>query len=91
MSVFKISCVIFYTILQMSYFVCELQQVGLLCAQHCLNALVQDSLFSAAELAEIAAQLDEEERTRMAEAGLDTAEYQRFLKVLTGFSLNFVV
>ena len=46
-----------------------------------MNALVQDSVFSANELAEIAKQLDEEERARMAEAGVNTTEYQRFLKV----------
>ena len=32
-----------------------------LCAQHCLNALLQDNIFSAADLAELGRQLDERE------------------------------
>ncbi|KAI9321261.1 Josephin-domain-containing protein [Dichotomocladium elegans] len=37
------------------------KQEGLLCAQHALNALIQDALFSAASLAEIGKRLDEQE------------------------------
>ena len=61
------------------YFI--LQQEGSLCAQHCLNALLQGSYFTAIDLAEHARRLDETERQTMAEAGVQTDEYQQFLKV----------
>ncbi|KAL5008326.1 hypothetical protein ScPMuIL_013907 [Solemya velum] len=54
------------------------KQEGSLCAQHCLNALLQGQYFSPVDLADIGRQLDEHERERMAEAGLNTEEYQNF-------------
>ena len=57
------------------------QQEGSLCAQHCLNALLQGQYFSAVDLADIARQLDETEREQMAEAGTQSIEYQRFMQV----------
>lgn len=44
-----------------------LQQEGRLCAQHCLNAVLQGSYFTAVDLSEIALGLDEEERQQMSE------------------------
>jgi len=58
-----------------------LQQEGSLCAQHCLNALLQGPYFSAVDLAEIGRQLDETEREQMAVGGTDNESYQRFLQV----------
>lgn len=57
------------------------QQEGSLCAQHCLNNLLQGEYFSPVELSSIAHQLDEEERMRMAEGGVQTEEYRTFLQV----------
>lgn len=57
------------------------QQEGSLCAQHCLNALLQGQYFTPVDLADIGHQLDEHERERMAEAGLNTEEYQKFVEV----------
>lgn len=57
------------------------QQEGSLCAQHCLNALLQNQYFSAVDLAQIGTRLDEQERERMAEGGIGTSEYQRFIEV----------
>lgn len=37
------------------------RQQGQLCAQHALNALLQEPLFTAIDLAEIARQLDQDE------------------------------
>lgn len=62
--------------------VCVFQQEGSLCAQHCLNNLLQGEYFSPVELSSIAEQLDEEERMRMAEGGVQTEEYRTFLQVL---------
>ncbi|TRY69699.1 hypothetical protein DNTS_008908, partial [Danionella cerebrum] len=56
-------------------------QEGSLCAQHCLNNLLQGEYFSPVELSSIAHQLDEEERMRMAEGGVQSVEYQTFLEV----------
>ncbi|XP_066281157.1 ataxin-3-like isoform X2 [Branchiostoma lanceolatum] len=58
----------------------KFQQEGSLCAQHCLNALLQGEYFTAVDLASFAQQLDEAERERMAEGGTTTAEYQHFLQ-----------
>ncbi|XP_077179636.1 ataxin-3 isoform X7 [Paroedura picta] len=56
------------------------RQEGSLCAQHCLNNLLQGEYFSPVELSSIAQQLDEEERIRMAEGGLSSEEYRTFLQ-----------
>lgn len=45
-----------------------LQQEGRLCAQHCLNATLQGSYFTAVDLSELAMRLDEEERQQMSES-----------------------
>lgn len=58
------------------------QQEGSLCAQHCLNNLLQGEYFTPIELSSIAHQLDEEERMRMAEGGVTSEEYRTFLQVL---------
>lgn len=41
-------------------------QEGLLCGQHCLNNLLQQTLFTAVDLSEIAIRLDETEREMLA-------------------------
>lgn len=63
------------------YFLFLCQQEGSLCAQHCLNNLLQGEYFSPVELSSIAQQLDEEERMRMAEGGVSSEEYRTFLQV----------
>ena len=57
------------------------QQEGSLCAQHCLNALLQNQYFSAVDLAQIGERLDDRERDTMAEGGVATNEYQQFIEV----------
>jgi hypothetical protein len=47
-----------------------------------LNALLQGSYFTPVDLAILAQQLDDEERMRMAESGLDSEEYRSFLEVI---------
>lgn len=58
-----------------------MQQEGSLCAQHCLNNLLQGEYFTPVDLSSIAHQLDEEERMRMAEGGVASEEYRTFLQV----------
>jgi len=60
----------------------------LLCAQHCLNALLQGQYFSPVDLAKIAKDLDDEERQRMGEAGIESDEYRRFLQVSIHFTIQ---
>lgn len=57
------------------------QQEGYLCAQHCLNALLQGPYFTAVDLATLAQQMDEQERERMAENGIESEEYRNFIQV----------
>lgn len=61
-----------------------MQQEGSLCAQHCLNALLQGPYFTPVELGSLAQQMDDEERLRMAECGEESEEYQRFLQQPSG-------
>jgi len=56
------------------------QQDGSLCAQHCLNSLLQGQFYSAVDLADLASELDTMERLRMAEVGEDTPEYRQFMQ-----------
>ncbi|XP_077637085.1 ataxin-3 isoform X1 [Crocuta crocuta] len=60
------------------------KQEGSLCAQHCLNNLLQGEYFSPVELSSIARQLDEEERMRMAEGGVTSEDYRTFLQQPSG-------
>ncbi|KAF5279000.1 hypothetical protein FQA39_LY05678 [Lamprigera yunnana] len=61
-----------------------LTQEGSLCAQHCLNALLQGAYFTPVDLSTLAQRLDEEERLRMAECGEESEEYQRFIRQPSG-------
>uniref|UniRef100_A0A8C9YU58 ubiquitinyl hydrolase 1 n=1 Tax=Sander lucioperca TaxID=283035 RepID=A0A8C9YU58_SANLU len=70
------------------------KQEGSLCAQHCLNNLLQGEYFTPVDLSSIAHQLDEEERMRMAEGGMASEEYRTFLqldllKIIVLFSLQW--
>lgn len=58
-----------------------MQQEGYLCAQHCLNALLQGPYYNAVDLAKFGQEMDEEERKRMAESGVDSEDYKLFLEV----------
>ncbi|KAJ1525068.1 hypothetical protein ONE63_009913 [Megalurothrips usitatus] len=60
------------------------KQEGCLCAQHCLNALLQGPYFTAVDLATLAQQMDEQERERMAENGEDSEEYRTFIQQPSG-------
>jgi Ataxin-3 len=55
------------------------KQESLLCGQHCLNNLLQMSIFTAGDLADIAQILDQKERQYMLEGGTDTPEALRYL------------
>uniref|UniRef100_A0A3B3DZP3 ubiquitinyl hydrolase 1 n=1 Tax=Oryzias melastigma TaxID=30732 RepID=A0A3B3DZP3_ORYME len=67
------------------------KQEGSLCAQHCLNNLLQGEYFTPVDLSSIAHQLDEEERMRMAEGGMGSEEYRTFLQVFVVVTLYFLL
>ena len=54
-------------------------QVAGLCGQHCLNSLLQGPIISAMELAEIAQGLDALEQAAMAEDGVDSTAYLKYM------------
>ncbi|XP_071519535.1 ataxin-3-like isoform X4 [Panulirus ornatus] len=56
------------------------KQDGLLCGQHCLNNLLQGQYFSAVDLADIAQQMDQAEQHHMAELGMHTDDFRRFME-----------
>ncbi|KAK7083192.1 Ataxin-3 [Halocaridina rubra] len=56
------------------------KQDGLLCGQHCLNNLLQGQYFTAVDLADIAQQMDLAEQTHMAELGMHTDDFRRFME-----------
>lgn len=60
------------------------KQEGSLCAQHCLNSLLQGAYFTPVDLSTLALNLDEAERLRMAECGEESDEYRRFLAQPSG-------
>lgn len=62
----------------MEYIHFEKQQ-GSLCAQHCLNALLQGPYFTAVDLATIGKELDEAERQKMAEGDVTSDDYMKFM------------
>ena len=56
------------------------KQEGSLCAQHCLNSLLQGPYYDAVNLAQIAQELDEKERQAMALGNIDSEEYLDFMQ-----------
>jgi ataxin-3 len=61
----------------------ELQESAL-CGQHCLNNLLQDPVFTAPELADIAHNLDAEEQSYMLEKGAHTRDALKYLAESSG-------
>lgn len=88
------------------HFIFHEKQEGALCAQHCLNSLLQSEYFSAVDLAEIASDLDKQEQYFMydRESGNRSLEQQQssnyddsgffsiqvLQKALTSFSLELI-
>ena len=55
------------------------KQVSLLCGVHALNTLLQGPYFTANDLRDIAAEFDQRERDLMKEAGVDSADFLRYM------------
>lgn len=63
------------------YEILYFQQEGRLCAQHCLNSLLQGPYFTPVELGDLAQTIDRQERDRMAECGTESDSYRQFVEV----------
>jgi len=61
-------------------FIFHEQQDGGLCAQHCLNSLLQGPYYTAFDLAEFARQLDDAEKEHMKEGDVNSAEFLKFME-----------
>jgi ataxin-3 len=61
------------------YFLYHEPQAAALCGVHALNTLLQGPYIDEIQCAEIAQQLDAEEHALMAEAGMDSAEFLKFV------------
>ena len=55
------------------------KQVSLFCGVHALNTLLQGPYFTANDLRDIAAEFDQRERDLMKEAGVDSADFLRYM------------
>lgn len=53
-------------------------QEAALCGVHCVNSLLQGPLFNEWDLAKMAQELDEKERTLMASHGMNTPEFIKY-------------
>lgn len=53
----------------------------MLCGVHCINALLQGPYFDEVEMSNIALTLDQKEKEIMAEAGLATTEFLKYMQV----------
>mmetsp|Transcript_8297 Transcript_8297/g.14968 ORF Transcript_8297/g.14968 Transcript_8297/m.14968 type:complete len:379 (-) Transcript_8297:121-1257(-) len=60
------------------------QQEGKLCGVHTLNTLLQAPIFTEVDLAQIASDLDAMEKRFMAEGGLDSNDYMKFVAEESG-------
>jgi Ataxin-3 len=67
-----------------SGFIFHERQQSALCGQHCLNNLLQASIFTPGDLADIAQELDAAERRMMMEMGTETADAIKFLAEESG-------
>jgi ataxin-3 len=56
------------------------KQESALCAIHALNNLLQGEYFGVAEMMNLAAELDREEKSMMAEMGTETNEYLKYMR-----------
>lgn len=60
-------------------FIYHEKQVARLCGVHCLNALLQGSYFTEVDLANIALELDQQEKKLMMEMGTETTDFLKYM------------
>jgi hypothetical protein len=60
----------------------------MMCGVHCINALLQGPYFDEVTMSNIALSLDQKEKDIMAESGLSSKEYLKYMQVGLTFSLN---
>jgi ataxin-3 len=57
----------------------EKQGQDMLCGVHCINALLQGPYFDEVTMSQIAIELDQKERELMAEAGIQSVDYLKYM------------
>lgn len=53
----------------------------MMCGVHCINALLQGPYFDEVSMSNIALSLDQKEKDIMAESGLESATYLKYMQV----------
>ncbi len=59
----------------------EKQGRDMMCGVHCINSLLQGPYFDEVSMSSIALGLDKKEKEIMAESGLSSAEYLKYMQV----------
>ncbi len=58
----------------------EKQGADMMCGVHCINALLQGPYFDEVTMSNIALGIDQKEKDIMAEAGVSTAEFLKYMQ-----------
>jgi Ataxin-3 len=64
------------------YIYFEKQGADMMCGVHCINALLQGPYFDEVSMSQIAISLDQKEKALMAEAGIQSKDFLKYMKVM---------
>ena len=63
----------------------------MMCGVHCINALQQGPYFDEVTMSNIALGLDQKEKDIMAESGLSSAEYLKYMQVWLNCQITIII
>ncbi len=67
------------------YIYFEKQGADMMCGVHCINSLLQGPYFDEVSMSQIALSLDQKEKALMAEAGIQSKDFLKYMKVFKLF------
>jgi ataxin-3 len=67
------------------YIYFEKQGADMMCGVHCINSLLQGPYFDEVSMSQIAISLDQKEKALMAEAGIQSKDFLKYMKVFKLF------
>ena len=67
------------------YIYFEKQGADMMCGVHCINSLLQGPYFDEVSMSQIALSLDQKEKALMAEAGIQSKDFLKYMKVIILF------
>ena len=67
------------------YIYFEKQGADMMCGVHCINSLLQGPYFDEVSMSQIALSLDQKEKALMAEAGIQSKDFLKYMKVFILF------